>query len=420
MKNHVLLALASVFSLVACDPDHTTSVDSGSGAARLSLVAAPLAAPVAARAVGAARAEVGGKIILALSNPALLVNRSDTVTWDGSDTLRTNFESLLPGAGYRLCAQYLDAKGIVTHRDSTAAFALGRAQDLALTLQLKAVLGKILLQFPTIPDGIDSLSLAVTAGGSSWSTRIARPSAGRGSLRLDSLPLGAALSARLRAWTAAGDTLYFLDTSLSLSSDEDQVLAWTLGSALGRTQSRLTFLAGGEASGLVGFAGSASLPSSQDGTLLFTGFSDSGQADWVRITNPGTRSFSGEVKLARGTLDTVLKLDLPAGESRIVTRATPEMLALAGHPLQGKGAITASIATVTWSATGGTVWALSSKDGAILHDMVYVLPGKNGWSALNTSTHRTALLRTKGSAVANDAGSAWCGLGVDDPAGACL
>ena len=45
MKYHVLLALASVFSLVACDPDHTTSVDSGSGAARLSLVAAPLAAP---------------------------------------------------------------------------------------------------------------------------------------------------------------------------------------------------------------------------------------------------------------------------------------------------------------------------------------------------------------------------------------
>jgi len=419
MKNHALLALASVFSLVACDPDHTTSTGSEDGSARLSLIAAPLAAPVAARTAGAARVEVGGKIILSLSNPNLLVGRSDTVTWDGTDTLRTAFEALLPGAGYRLSAQYLDAKGIVTHRDSTAAFALGRAQDLALTLRLKAVLGKILLQFPSIPDGIDSLSLAVSTGGASWSTRIARPSAGRGSLRLDSLPLGTGLSARLRAWTSTGDTLYFLDTSLALSSDDDQVLAWTLGSALGSARSSLTFLDGGEISGLVGFAGTASLPATQKGTLLFTGFSDSGLADWVRITNPGTTPFSAEVKLARGTLDTVLKLDLAAGESRIVTRATPEMLTLPGHPLQGKGALTASIATVTWSATGGTVWTLSSKDGALLHDMVYVLPGKNGWSTLNTSTHRTLLLRATGSAVANDAGSAWCAQGADDPAGIC-
>jgi hypothetical protein len=420
MKFRALLALAGVFVLSACESEPTSASSSGDGTSRLSLTAAPMAQPPAARAALAARAEVGGKLVVTLTNPVLLVHRTDTVLWSGGDTLKTSFDALLPGAGYRLVAQYLDARGLVTHRDSVPSFALGRAQSLALSLQLKAELGKILLQFPLVPDGVDSLSLTVTQGGRSWTSRMARPAAGRGSLRLDSLPLGVSFLAQLRAFSATGDTLYFLDTALTLSSSLDQTFAWTLTSALGRAQGGLTFLEGGEASGLVGFSGSALQPRSQTGRLLLTAFSDSGLADWVRLTNPGTEAVVGAVRLARGTLDTTFAVNLGAGQSLIVTRATPDLLGRVGHPLEGVSTQGASVATVTWSATGGTVWALSSADGTELMDMLYILPGKNGWPALNTSSARSLYLRSATGAVGNDAGSAWCAQASDDPAGVCL
>jgi hypothetical protein len=420
MRIQVLSALAGLSILSACASDAPFSSVAKNGAARIALKAPPLAATSATRMAVAARAEAGGKLVVSLVNPVLVVNRTDTTAWDGSDTLRCAFEGLMPGAGYRLVAQYIDARGVTSHRDSIGPFALGRAEELPFALRLQAVLGKVLLQFPAIPEGIDSLCLSIQQGTGRWSTRIARPSAGRGSLRIDSLPLGVALKAHLRAWTQAGDTLYFLDTGLTLDTDADMALAWSLGSALARTQGNLAFLAGGEASGLVGFAGAAPLPSAQTGRLLFTGFSDSGQSDWVRLTNPGATDFEGTVRIARGTIDTVLSLALAPGQSRILTRASADQMSAAMHPLRGSAAISASVATVTWSSTGGSVWSLSSGDGSVLFDMVHVLPGKNGWPSLNTSNHRTAYLRPENAtAMANDAGSGWCSPASDDPAGTC-
>ncbi|MEN9353487.1 MAG: hypothetical protein RL318_812 [Fibrobacterota bacterium] len=422
MKVRALLALAGVFFLSACESESTTASVTSQETSRLSLVAPPMnGAALAGRPSLAARAEVGGKLVVTLTNPVLLVNRSDTVTWDGGDTLKTAFDGLLPGAGYRLVAQYLDSRGMVTHRDSVATFALGRAQNLALSLRLKAELGKILLQFPAVPDGVDTLSLAVEqVGGKSWRAQIARPSAGRGSLRVDSLPLGVDLTARLRAWSKTGDTLYYLDTTLNLSSSQDQTFAWTLGSALGRTQGSLTFLEGGEAAGLVGFAGAASQPMTQSGRLLFTGFSDSGAADWVRLTNPGSETVVDSVRLSRGTLDTTFAVNLAPGQSLIVTRATSDLTSKTGHPLQGANLLGSSVATVTWSATGGTVWTLARADGTQFMDMVYILPGKNGWPVLNTSTSRSLYLRSSvGTGVGNDAGGNWCARASDAPTGTC-
>lgn len=415
MRSSFLLAAASLLSLCACDSQRAESVTGEAGNARISLKASPLGATVAARA---SAAEPGGKLVVTLTNPVLLTSRSDTLAWGGADTLRSAFEGLQPGSGYRLAAHYLDVRGLVTHRDSTGPFTLGPGQDLALALRMGAVLGKIYLQFPSVPAGVKQLGLEVSAGGRSWKTSV--QVAGRGALRLDSLPLGVSLRAELRAYDSLGAALYKLDTAVTLSGTEDLALAWIMGAAGARTAGSLVFLEGGEASASVGFAGLGPSPQAQTGRLLLTGLSDSGGSDWVRITNPGA-AFSGNVKLARGTADdTTFLLTLGAGESRIVTKASGEILAQPGHPLGGIGATTGRIATVTWTSTTSVVWTLRSADGAVLHDMVFVLSANVGWPLLNASTARTLVLRKDAlGALANDAGSNWCALATDSPSASC-
>jgi len=420
MKAQWLSAMVVSALLTACGSSLDSPLAaSGDGTASVNWTAAPMAPKTAGRIAVAARAEEGGKLVVSLSNPALLVWISDTLTWDGSDSLQASFGQLPVGAGYHLTAQYLDPKGLCTHTDSLPTFSLSRAQALPLRLQLVPVLGKIYLQFPEIPDAVDSLGLFVQANGHEWKTSMARPTGSRGALRLDSLPIGTILTAHLRAWKKSGDTLYFLDTSVTLTSGADKSLGWNMQSALAQSQASLSFVSGGEASATVGFAGTASA-NMQAGGIVFSGFSDSGASDWVRLRNISLDSFCQNIRIARGTLDTVVAVRLAAGEELVVTRAGKDVLAQAGHPLESVGTVSASIATVTWSATGGTVWKLASADGKMVYDQVYILPGKNGWPSLNTSTHRTIALRTaNASALGNDAGSGWCSLASDDPKAGC-
>lgn len=418
MKTTWFVSFLSALVLAGCGSvsDAPLQAQETSGPAALAWAVAPLASSSAARKAVAARAEVGGRLVVTLANPSLLVHRTDTLSWDGSDTLRSSFGELPEGAGYRLRAEYVDARGLHTHADSTPVFALSRARTLPLSLLLRPVLGKILLQFPEIPDGVDTLSLGVTVDGTARQVLLPRPTGGRGSLRLDSLPLGMSLPVRLRAWGAGGDTLYFLDTTVSLDGASDQALAWNLASARAGTGLSLGFSAGGEAAASVGF-GSAPL---QAGGLLLTAFSDSGASDWIRLRNVLPDSFCQSVRIARGTVDTVVALRLGPGEEIVLTRAGETELARTTHPLHGMRAITASVASVTWSATGGTVWKLTSPDGSLVYDQVYALPGKSGWPSLNTGVRRTAALRrSNATSLGNDAGSGWCALGSDSPAAAC-
>lgn len=416
MRSSFLLALAGMLSLCACDSKRADSVTGESGEARLSLKASPLAAAVAARA---AAAEPGGKLVVTLTNPVLLISRTDSLSWGGLDTLRTVFEGLLPGSGYRLSAHYVDPRGLVTHRDSTAPFTLGPSQDLGLSLRLGAVLGKIYLQFPSIPSGVRLLGLDVKNGDQTWKVSV-RTLTGRGALRLDSLPIGVPLKATLWAADTTGPVLYQLDTVVTLSGIEDLALAWTLGSTGARTAGSLVLLEGGEISANVGFAGFGPSPASQTGRLLITGLSDSGGSDWVRITNTGA-PFDTTVRLVRGTTDSLtFRLTLGAGESRILTKASAEILAQPGHSLAGSGALVNRVAVVTWTGSTSVVWSLRSGDGSQLHDMVFVNSGSVGWPVLNGSTARTLLLgRDATGALANDAGSNWCALATDNPAATC-
>lgn len=416
MRSSFLLAVAGLISLCACDSKRVGSVTGEEGNARLSLKASPLGAAVAARA---AAAEPGGKLVVTLTNPVLLVSRTDTLSWGGSDTLRTAFEGLLPGSGYRLAAHYIDPRGLVTHRDSTAPFTLGPSQDLDLSLRLGAVLGKIYLQFPGIPNGVRLLGLDVKNGDQSWKVSL-KTLTGRGALRLDSLPIGVPLKATLWAADTIGPVLYQLDTVVTLSGREDLALAWTLGSTGAKAAGSLVFLEGGEISASVGFANFGTSPESQTGRLLITGLSDSGASDWVRITNTGA-AFDTTVRLVRGSTDSLtFRLTLAAGESRLLSKASSEILAQPGHSLLGSGALTNRVALVTLSGSTSVVWSLRSGDGSQLHDMVFVLSGSVGWPVLSTSTARTLVLRKDASgALANDAGSNWCALATDNPAATC-
>lgn len=414
MKLQFIYGLSLGCLLAAC-----SSVESSLSAASGEAVLALTAPPIASSAAVAARAEPGGKIVISLSNPTVPLLREDTLVWDGTDTLHASFESLPVATGYRLVARYLDARGIVTYADSTATFALTRAEALLLRLLLRPVLGKIYLQFPLIPEAVDSLGIWATSGSLSWSSRTVRLAGGKALLRLDSLPLGTPLAIRLRAWNAAGDTLYYLDSAATLLSGDEQSYAWDFVSALARTALGISFALGGETSVQVGFPNAAALPSHQSGRLLLTAFSDSGKSDWLRISNPGAEAYVGKVRISHGTIDSVLAVNVAAGGDQIVTTATPDLLT-AGHLLQGAAALTSGIASVTWSTSGGVVWKLTDSAGGVLFDLVYITPGKNGWPVLSASGRRSAFLRASGrTAFLNDVGSRWCGIASDSPTFLC-
>lgn len=382
---------------------------------------APLAGktPLAARGAGA---DVGGKLFVRVTHSLRGISQRDSLVWSGTDDGVLSFPSLPEGAGYVVQAWYRDLSGITSHGDSIGGIRIDRGEAAQARLHLRPLQGKILVNAPVLPTGIDTLGAIWTFEGKTRRAVAGRGTGGRTSLRLDSLEIGRSGDLRLRAWNAAGDTLYHLDTTLVLSDDRDLALSLVLGSSRGQILASLSFQAGGEISATASFAGEADQPSSQTGRLLLTAFSDSGSMDWIGIRNPGA-AFSGKVRLGKGSTDAQFDLVLPEGATAVVTRAPCAQVADTSHPLHGTKNLVCGLddIVVTHSTAGGSYWKLRDASGAVLHDAVLVLDAKQSWPDLNSSSARTARLRTDwSSAFLNDAGRAWCADASDDPDAPCL
>lgn len=372
----------------------------------------------AARGSGA---DAGGKLLVHLSNPSRGISLRDSLVWSGSSDGVVSFPNLPEGAGYAVQAWYRDPSGITSHGDSLGGLRISRGEAAQARLLLRPLQGKILVNAPVLPAGIDTLGATWTCEGTTRTAAAGRGTGGRTSLRLDSLEIGKSGTLRLRAWNALGDTLHHLDTTLVLLDDRDMALSLVLGSSRGQILASLSFLDGGEIAATASFAGEADQPASQTGRLVLVAFSDSGAMDWIGIRNPGP-AFSGRVRLGKGTTDAQFDLDLPAGATAVATRAPCAAVAAPSHPLHGTEHLVCGLddIVVTHSTAGGSYWKLRDVSGAILHDAVLVLDARQSWPDLNTNTARTARLRSDwSSSFLNDAGRAWCADGSDDAEASC-
>jgi len=368
-----------------------------------------------------AAADPGGTLVVEVAQPGRGLQRRDSLSWSGLGAGNLAFPNLPEGSGYRVRAWYRDPQGLVTHGDSLVDLTLARGQTTRADLALKVLLGKIVLNAPSVPSGVDSLGMVWTCEGAQRGVRAGRGTGGRTLLRLDSLAVGRTGTLRLRAWNAAGDTLFHLDTLLALSGDADLPLSLSLQNSRGLVAASLRLLPGGELDATASFAGESDQPALQTGRLVLSAFSDSGASDWIAIHNPGA-SFVGRVRLGKGSTDALIDLDLPGSATAIVTRAPCTATQETTHPLHGAAHLVCGVdeAVVTHSTSGGTLWKLRDATGAELLDQVLVLDGKQSWPDLNTSAGRSARLRSNWrSAAANDAGLAWCADGSDDPTAGC-
>jgi hypothetical protein len=416
----LLLSLSASLALVGC-LDESASVDpaqAATGESRLVVDVAPFASLVAGRGM---KADPGGMLSIEVSNASKGFVARDSSPWTGSVEARLEFPSLPEGTGYVVRASYRDPQGFATHGDSIGGVTLTRGEDRSIALSLRALLGRILLNAPSLPVSVDTLSVSWSSAGVSRKMSTGRGSGGRTTLRLDSLPVATSGTVRLRAWNTSKDTLFHLDTTLALSGDKDLPLALLLQSTRGTILASLGFLDGGEIGATASFEGEPEQPSDQTGRLLLAAFSDSGAADWIGIVNPTKSAFTGRVRLGKGTTDAQFDLNLPAGDMAVVTRA-PCAAIDSLHPLHAAKHLVCGVddIVVTHSTSGGSLWKLRSADASELLDQVLVLDGKQSWPDLNTSTARTARLSSAwASATSNDAGRAWCADGSDAPAGSC-
>lgn len=368
-----------------------------------------------------ASADPGGVLFAEITNTATGLSIRDSASWTGNVATALSFSALAEGSGYAVRAWYRDPQGFTTHGDSIGGLSLARGESASVSLALRALLGKIVLTAPSLPASVDSLAMTWASTGITRKAAAGRGSGGRTILRLDSLPVGVSGQLHLRASNLAGDTLFHLDTTLTLSSDRDLPLSLTLRSSRGSLLASIGFLAGAEIDATASFAGEAEQPTAQTGRLILAAFSDSGAADWIGIRNPGTAAFSGTVRLGKGSTDAQFALDLPAGEFAVVTRA-PCASIDSTHPLHAAPHLVCGIddIVVTHATTGGALWKLRNADASELMDEVLVLDAKQSWPDLNTSIGRTARLRASWSnATSNDAGRAWCADASDAPLAAC-
>lgn len=416
----LLLPFFAALTLAGCldESGSTNPTPVASGESRISIQVAPFASLVAGRSM---TADPGGVLVVEVANRTSGFVSRDSSSWTGSVESRMDFPSLPEGSGYIVRAWYRDLQGFITHGDSLGGIVLARGEDESVSLSLRALRGKILLNAPSLPVSVDTLSMSWSSIGVSRKSSIGRGSGGRTTLRLDSLPVATSGMLRLRAWNASGDTLFHLDTTLAVSGDKDLPLSLTLQSSRGTILAKLGFLAGGEIDATASFEGEAEQPADQTGRLLLAVFSDSGAADWIGIRNPTKNAFAGRVRLGKGSTDAQFDLNLPAGEFAVVTRA-PCAAIDSLHPLRAAKHLVCGLddIVVTHSTSGGSLWKLRSVDATELLDQVLVLDGKQSWPDLNTSTARTARLSASwNDALGNDAGRAWCADGSDAPNASC-
>ncbi len=411
------LAVATL-SLSGCLSETASPEPLSTDPASVRIEVAALRTPLAARE---AAADPGGILVVEVVQPTRGILRRDSMTWTGIGSGTLSFTNLPEGPEYRVRSWYRDPQGFTTHGDSLVGLTLARGQIAHAQLELKALLGKIVLNAPAVPAGVDSLGMAWTSVGVRRAAQALRGSGGRTMLRLDSLPVGQQGTLRLRAWNTAGDTLFHLDTVLALSGDADLPLSLSLQNSRGQIAASLVLRPGGELDATASFSGEPEQPSHQTGRLVLTAFSDSGAADWIAIHNPGP-AFTGRVRLGKGPADAQFDLDLPAGGTAVVTRAPCAAVQAADHALRSVAGLVCGIddAVVTHSTSGGSFWKLRDAATLELFDGVLVLDGKQSWPDLNTAGARTARVRsTWSSSLANDAGLAWCADGSDSPATSC-
>lgn len=400
---HVLSILASSLALHGCledPPDPSAAPPTGAIHVR---VGGSGAIPARAKSV-----EPGGRLILELRLDAKKSRWSDSLSWEPRLDATMDFPDLPEAGTYALVARYRDPQGRITHADSIFPVAIHRGSTTEASLSLHALLGRLMFTLPSVPTSVDTLSLDWIGAGFRRSSRVPRGTGGRTVLRLDSLPIGVPGATRIRAWDSQGDTLFWMDTILSLQSQSDQSTNLRLVDAHGWASVDATFLPGGELDATVVFP-SDSLASH---ALVFAGFSDSGNSDWIRIHNQARTPYQGDLAIAHGTESVVVRARIGPDSDLVVGRAACPAPATVGFARTCGTAI-----SVGWSTTG-VLWSLRDSDG-ILQDRTILWDGNNGWPNLNTGSARTLRREPIPDGEDSYAGRSWCADDSDDPSGSC-
>lgn len=407
----LVLNITSTLILAGCLPDGEQPTgspepipESSTGTVTLATRNSPFAARTAA-------AEPGGELVAEIRHAARRLSFRDSAVWSGNGEASLRFPAIPEGIGYMAIVQYRDANGLTTHADTVRDLEVKRTINTQAEFKLRALLGRLQLVVPTAPTTIDTIGLSWESAGRVRATRIVRGPSGRTLLRLDSLAVGSVGKVRVRAWNAAGDTLYFGDTTTSILSQVDQSLQIKLTDTRSQIGLTANFLPGGETDAVALFP-DASIAS---GRLVLAALSDSGSSDWIRLDNRSSDSMAGAVKIVRGTESFTADLHLGSGKSVVFTRASCDAVAKPDHPLHGASNVVCGLpgVSVSWSSTG-TLWEIRSPDG-ILADQIVVVDGKLGWPDLNASTARTVRRAPDASVLDATAGRSWCADASDSP-----
>jgi len=412
-----ILAMSTSLYLSGCLPDGAQPTGSPESIPESSTGIVTLATQPDQAAARAAAAEPGGTLVAEIRQVARRASYRDSSSWNGSSSISLRFPAIPEGTGYQAIVTYRDPAGLTTHADTVQNLTVVRATNTQATFKLKALLGRIQLVIPTAPVSIDSLGLSWESGASFRTTKTVRGPSGRTVLRLDSLAVGSTGTVHVRAWTAAGDTLYFADTATSILSQADQSLQIRMLDARGQASSAVSFAAGGETDAVALFP----LDQNPSGRLVLSALSDSGAGDWIKLENRSTDSVIGSTRIARGTESFSVDLRLAPGAATVLTRASCDAVALATHPLHTANSVICGLAgvSVSWSSTG-TLWEIRTPD-SVLADQVVVMDGKLGWPDLNSTTARTVRRRSDATVVDASAGRSWCADASDSPdAPACM
>lgn len=405
---------ASLFLLAGCLPDGSPSPqapelvpESSTGTVSLEVRGTGLAARALAP-------EPGGRLFAEIRLPSSRPVYRDSVDWNGFGSTTLRVAAIPEGRGYQAIVVYRDPQGLATHADTVRDLEVRRTGNTTASATLRPLLGRIQLSLPSVPSTVDSVGLVWESSGRTLRTEMARGPSGRTVLRLDSLAVGSVGILHVRAWTTSNDTLYFADTSATIASQADQSLSIKLKDARGLLGVVATFLPGGETDAVARFP-EESLPS---GHLLLAALSDSGSSDWILLSNPSRDSIVGPVRIARGTEILTTDLRLAPGEQTVLTRASCGATGSPSHPLHGVTSLACGLdLSVSWSSSG-TLWEIRTPDGR-LADQVLVFDGRQGWPDLNTSTSRTARLRTGAPPADASLGRSWCADDRDSPLVAC-
>lgn len=355
--------------------------------------------------------EPGGRLVAEIRSASSRSVYKDSLDWSGVGAATLRLSTIAEGGGYQAVLRYRDPDGRTTHADTLRDLIVRRGTNTQAEFTLKPLLGRLQLTVPTAPVAIDTLGLTWESLGRVVRTKAVRGPSGRTLLRLDSLAVGSQGKLQVRAWNAAGDTLYYADTSTSILSEADQSVSIKLLDARGQIALLASFLAGGETNAVVSFPDDPVAT----GTLVLAALSDSGSSDWILLQNLSGDSVSGPARISRGTESFSVPLRLGPGERTVLTRAPCAAVAATSHVLHTTPGLVCGLesVSVSWSSTG-TLWEVRTPDDQ-LADQIVVIDGRHGWPDLNSTTARTVRRRANATPLDAAAGRSWCADAQDSP-----